>query len=173
MAGIILLRHGKSDWDADFDHDRDRPLSRRGERAAATMGTVLALAGEAPDLVLSSPARRATETAAIAARTGGWEARLEIVPDLYGGGSGAVLAAIRAVPSAVGRVLLVGHEPTWSAAVALLAGGGDHRMPTAAAAGLTRPEGGWPDTAPGGCRLLWLLPPRLFTDGGLMPPPAV
>jgi phosphohistidine phosphatase len=57
---LILLRHGKSDWDSDRDADHDRPLARRGRNAAATMGLLLERAGQVPDRALTSSALRAT-----------------------------------------------------------------------------------------------------------------
>lgn len=167
MLEVILFRHGKSDWDADYGHDSDRPLAGRGRRAAAVMGRMLSAAGRAPDLVLSSPARRAVETAEIARDEGEWTAPLQIVRHLYGGGPEAVLMTLRTLPESVGRPILIGHEPTWSTSVEILIGGGDVRMPTAAAAGLEVISGGWAAVGPGTCRLAWLVPPRLF--GGPFP----
>ncbi|HSR14817.1 MAG TPA: histidine phosphatase family protein [Gemmatimonadales bacterium] len=164
MPEIILLRHGKSDWDAPHDHDRDRPLSRRGVGSAQTMGRVLTSIGRKPDLVIASPAARAQATAELASEAGGWEAPLDTVDALYGGGPESVLAAVHGVPRDVGRVLLVGHEPTWSATASLLIGGGDHRVATGTAVGLETALP-WPRIGPATCRMVWLLPPRLFTDG--------
>jgi phosphohistidine phosphatase len=161
---IILLRHGKSDWDADFQLDRDRPLSSRGVRAAQTMGRIIAGSLHRPELVLSSPANRALTTAQLAAEAGNWEAPIEIVDALYGGGPEAVVFALHMVPSEVGRVVLVGHEPTWSETTSILVGGGEHRVPTGTAVGLETFMP-WPRVGPATCRLVWMLPPRLFTDG--------
>lgn len=162
MPEILLMRHAKSTRDAGVARDRDRPLAPRGEAAARVMGTVLSRIGATPELVMTSPAVRARATAALAAAAGGWDARIEVVDDLYGRGTEAVLDTIAAAPS-VGRMLLVGHEPTWSSVVGALIGGGRHRMVTAAVAcvELTDPS------RPSGGHLLWMLIPRSFTDLGL------
>lgn len=162
MPEILLMRHAKSVRDAPVPLDRDRPLSRRGERAAAAIGVALRRMGVAPEHVMTSPAVRAESTARIAAETGQWDAEIEVVDDLYGGGTRAVLATLARAPD-VERIMFVGHEPTLSDAVATLVGGGDHRMVTAAVAcvevtSLHRPVRG---------SLLWLLTPRLLTDGDL------
>ena len=170
MAELVLMRHGKSDWGAGIDNDAGRPLSARGRDAAVTMGRVLTATGRAPDFVLTSPAVRAHSTAEMAAAGGGWQASVHVVDELYGGGAMAVLAAIKTVPAPSTRVMVVGHEPTWSEAVGILIGGGDVRMPTGAAAGLEVLVRSWEAIGPGTCRLRWLLPPRLFTDGDLHPP---
>lgn len=170
MAELILLRHAKSNWEADYSRDERRPLSSRGRHAAVAMGKVLAATGNAPDFVLTSPAMRAHSTAEMAAAAGGWKATVHVVDELYGGGASSVLSALRTVPAPCTRVLVVGHQPTWSETVRILIGGGDIAMPTAAAAGLEVLVGSWEAIGPGTCRLRWLLPPRLFTDGNLYLP---
>jgi phosphohistidine phosphatase len=160
---LILLRHAKSDWAAPFGDDADRPLNARGREAAGVMGRVLALAGKAPDLVLSSPARRALETAELAGAAGSWPAPLVIDHRLSPGSPAAVVAAVRDHAGATTRLLVVGHEPAWSQTVAVLCGGGRVRMATGTAACLG--VASWPELRPGACTLLWVLPPRLFTDG--------
>ena len=57
MPSLLVLRHGKSDWDADYGVDADRPLAERGRRAARTIGRHLAEVGPEPTLALTSPAR--------------------------------------------------------------------------------------------------------------------
>jgi phosphohistidine phosphatase len=56
MRSLILFRHGKSDWDAPYGSDHERPLAHRGKEAAICMGRMLSQAGQAPDLAVSSSA---------------------------------------------------------------------------------------------------------------------
>jgi phosphohistidine phosphatase len=130
------------------------------------MGRALRLAHRVPDLVLTSPAARATATVDMAAEAGEWDARVETIEEFYGGGPGHVIDVLRGVED-VERVAVVGHEPSWSGLVSLLIGGGAVRMPTAAVAALEVPV--WHGVAPGSGRLVWLLVPRLFTDGDFDP----
>lgn len=157
MAEILLMRHAKSGYPAGVP-DRDRPLSGRGERSAAAIGSAISTFGAQPDRVLTSPARRARATADLAHAAGDWACQIDIVEDLYGGGVRDVVAAINGAGH--DRVLLVGHEPTWSAAASLLIGGGTLHMVTATVACIesSLPAGsgsGW---------LRWMLHPRLLLD---------
>ena len=52
MRTLHLLRHAKSSWDDLGIRDHDRPLSGRGERAAAAMAAYFRQVGVTPDLVL-------------------------------------------------------------------------------------------------------------------------
>jgi phosphohistidine phosphatase len=160
---LILLRHAKSDWAASSADDADRPLNGRGREAAGVMGRVLTMAGRVPDLLLVSPAQRARETADLAAAVGGWEAPIVADSRLSPGSPAEVIAVVRERAADAGRVLAIGHEPAWSQTVAVLLGGGRVRMATGAAACLGVPS--WQELAPGTCTLLWMLAPRLFTDG--------
>ena len=53
---IIIFRHGKSDWNAIYGKDHDRPLSKRGKNASKKMGIFLKNKGQIPDIVISSSA---------------------------------------------------------------------------------------------------------------------
>lgn len=158
MRTIYLLRHGKSDWDASFGSDRERPLAPRGEEAARTMGRALAALGEAPPLALASPARRAADTVRLAAEAGAWDVVIETAP-LYDADPEDVLRVVRGVDDAHERVLLAGHEPTWSELVARLTGA-TVRFPTAAIARIDVSAARWAELRPGTGVLVWFLPPR-------------
>lgn len=156
MTEYLLMRHAESDHPAGMP-DRERPLASRGFRDAAAVGRAITGFGAIPDTILSSPAVRARTTAELARDAGGWSAPVQIVDELYGGGVRAVLEALGA---GRGRVLAVGHEPTWSMAVEALVGGGSVAMVTAAVACIEcidAPE-------PGQGVLRWMIHPRLLGD---------
>ena len=159
MPELQIMRHAKSDWTSGSDSDHDRPLAQRGIRAAETVGRLLEKVGRVPDLVLTSTAVRAARTVELAAEAGDWGCPVERIAELYGIEPPGVVTLLTArdLPE---RVMVVGHEPCWSALVALLIGGGRVRMPTAAVACLEF-DGKWTVLAPGRCRLLWLITPKL------------
>ena len=134
MKRIFLLRHGKSDWNAAYGTDHDRPLKERGVRAARLMGGFLAETGQQPALVISSSAVRALSTAQLAAEVGSWDCEIRVEPSLYGSGARGVLEHIQAVDDGFESVLLTGHEPTFSQVAGDLIGGARIRFPTAALA---------------------------------------
>jgi phosphohistidine phosphatase len=115
------MRHAKSDWDADYGSDHDRPLNERGVRSARSMGRVLAAHELEPQVVISSTALRAKTTAQLAIEEGGWEAELRLDSTLYESGPEDVLAVGASAPE-VSRLMMVGHQPTWSMLVAELTG---------------------------------------------------
>lgn len=121
MKTLLVMRHAKSDWSADHGSDHDRPLNDRGVRSARVMGELLAREDLVPELVISSTAHRARRTAEIAIESGGWDARLVLDPAFYGSGVAEVIEVASSAPP-VQRLMLVGHQPTWSMLVAALSG---------------------------------------------------
>jgi len=167
MKTLIVFRHGKSDWGANYRGDHSRPIVKRGRQAAATMGRFLALTGHLPDNVISSSARRAHETVELAHSAGSWKCQIEIEDSFYQANVDIVLSRIQREPDSTELLLIAGHEPTWSDLVSGLSGGGQLRFPTAAMARIDLDIHHWSAAAPATGRLIWLIPPRLLSDSGL------
>jgi phosphohistidine phosphatase len=111
---IYFLRHG--DAEHETEEDAARRLTEKGERQSDAAGRALAALGIAVDVCLTSPKVRAEQTARIACEH--LDVSVEIVEELRGGPFDPLaLAAGR------GDVLLVGHEPDFSNAIAELTGG--------------------------------------------------
>ena len=161
----MVMRHAKSDWGVGFSDDHERPLAPRGVKASRRMGRFIADAGVTPELVVSSTAVRALTTAELAAEAGEWGCPITTDPQLYASDPETVLDVVGTTDPAIERLLIAGHEPTWSGLVAWLIGGGRVRMPTAAVACLDMPRGGWADLASGTCELRWLVTPKMLKRG--------
>lgn len=162
MKSIYLLRHAKSDWSTEHATDHERPLSKRGRRAAATIGSFLADVEQEPEAVVSSTAVRARTTVELAAQAGGWSCPVRLEAELYGASMAQLLAAIKTAPDEADRLLLAGHEPTFSTAVGQLIGGGSVRMVTAALARIDLSVKRWEQADFGLGTLVWLVTPKLL-----------
>jgi phosphohistidine phosphatase len=101
---LWLLRHAEA---ADGEPDDERPLTERGVHDADTAGRALARLGERIDICLSSPKRRALQTAELACEHLGIEVTVE--PAL-----GGEPIDVRAITGGLDHVLLVGHDPSFS-----------------------------------------------------------
>ncbi|GMQ85863.1 MAG: histidine phosphatase family protein [Acidimicrobiia bacterium] len=161
MHRLILFRHGKSDWDASYAGDRQRPLNRRGERAAGSMGIALRRMGEEPDRIVSSTAVRAESTAEIARLAGGWSGPLELTDDLYGASPDEVLAVAARHGRSAERLMLVGHEPTWSMVTMSLTGG-HVAVRTGSVVGIDLDIDDWSQAASASGTVAYALHPRMF-----------
>ncbi len=162
MATLAVLRHAKSDWDAAYGSDRDRPLNSRGMRSARLMGRMLKAEELVPDLILSSPAVRARTTAAVAMESGTWHSQLLIDERLYSGGVEGTVSAVRELGE-VGSLMVVGHQPTWSQLVATLTG--QHADMKTATVALIALDGPWSALGPGTGALVNVIQPRAHFGG--------
>ena len=112
MKSLYLLRHAKSSWADSSLADHDRPLSRRGRRAAPLMGAYLRDGGHRPELVLCSTSARTRETLeAVIAELVDVEPEIDWARDIYLGAPNRLLKLVRALPDRVDSVLMVGHNP--------------------------------------------------------------
>jgi phosphohistidine phosphatase len=160
---LLLLRHAKSSWDDPELDDHDRPLAKRGRRAAEDVGGLLRESGLAPDLVLCSTATRTRQTLELLG-IGGADVRLE--DRLYGAGEDELLDLVRELPEGAATVLVIGHNPglhdlALRLATAASGPAADHlrgRFPTAALAVFE--ADGWAELARGGGRLDSYVTPR-------------
>ncbi|MGN6301986.1 MAG: SixA phosphatase family protein [Angustibacter sp.] len=163
---LLLVRHAKSDQHVG-GRDHDRPLNARGRRDATALGRWVAGHTPSVDLVLCSSAQRAQETWELAARELAQRPPLDVRPSLYLAQPQALLQQLRTLPDDVGVVVVVGHEPTQSTLVELLAGESD---PVAAqefsegfrtgAVATVAASGQWTGLGPGSCRLAGFTVPR-------------
>jgi phosphohistidine phosphatase len=128
---IWLLRHGDA---ADGSPDAERPLTDKGREQSRSAGAALKAIGVELDACLTSPKLRAADTARIVcAQLGEVEPQLE--PKLAGGPFDA-----EALAAGLGDdVLLVGHDPDFSAAVHSLTGA-QVRLKKGGLAGVDRGE---------------------------------
>jgi phosphohistidine phosphatase len=134
MKTLMLLRHAKSGWKDSDVPDHERPLNKRGKKTAPQMGRLLSASGLVPDLILSSTAVRARETAKAVARAASYRGSIELLESLYLAPAGKLLAEAQSrTPDSVGRLLLVGHNPGMEDLVAILSGSRE-AFPTAALA---------------------------------------
>lgn len=168
MKTILLLRHAKSAWGQPGLNDHDRPLNRRGERAARAMAEHLVKYGPLPDQILCSTAIRARQTLAPLEELLVPLPPISLEKGLYLASDDALLDRMRDLPATVESVLLVGHNDGIGEFAAALAGRGRasalaairEKYPTGALAILAAPIERWPDLALGSAELLAFVRPR-------------
>jgi phosphohistidine phosphatase len=143
MKTLFLVRHAKSSWDDTALPDKDRPLDARGKRDAPTIGERLARRDVKPDLIVSSPARRALTTAEIIARKLDYKLKDIVVDDrLYASAVDDLLNVIHRLGDKQERVMLFGHNPELTELAHRLSSEITH-MPTCAVAEFTFNAKSW------------------------------
>lgn len=115
MKKLTLIRHAKSDWHSEAETDFDRPLNKRGKKAAPLMGQRLAERGCTPDLLISSPAKRARQTAKkIAQQINYPETEIAYREEIYEAGLRTLVQLVFDLDDTLDHVMLIGHNPGFS-----------------------------------------------------------
>jgi phosphohistidine phosphatase len=144
MKTVLILRHAKSSWSNPGLADFDRPLNKRGKRDAPRMGAWLDAQELIPDLILSSPARRARKTAQAVSEYSSYDGEIETVPDFYPGDPYTFIDTLMSIPDEYQSVMIVAHNPGLEELLYALSGE-SARMPTSSLAQVELPLDLWRD----------------------------
>tara|TARA_B100002051_G_C16739177_1_gene643185 strand:+ start:1944 stop:2435 length:492 start_codon:yes stop_codon:yes gene_type:complete len=131
LKTIILFRHGKSNWNALYKSDHERPIAKRGIKAARKIGQYIYDKKNIPDLVICSSAVRARQTAELAISAGNWGSPLVIEKKLYGADSASLIKILKEQKDKNNSICITGHEPTMSSFINRYSNGGIVKFPTA------------------------------------------
>lgn len=121
---LYITRHGKAQPESPSGRDEDRPLRKRGERQSHFLATTFSDLDEPPSLVMTSPLKRAIDTAQIIVDTLSCELRIEPILGL-GHAASDVVEVLEVISRAADHrsIVLVGHNPQLETLVGVLTGG--------------------------------------------------
>ncbi len=140
----MIIRHGKSSWEYETMDDIDRPLADRGIHNADEMAQRLTKLGLVPDLMLSSPASRALNTALIMSRVWALEATaLQIHDPLYDAFVTQIEQVVATVPDHIRTLAIFGHNPSFTMYSNLFLKERLDNLPTAGVVVVTLESDGW------------------------------
>lgn len=159
MKTLYILRHAKSSWAEPGLADFDRPLNARGKRAAELIGAYIKKQGEAPHLILSSPAVRARETIETVLKTAKLTAELRYDQRIYEASKLLLVEVIAQIEEDLSSVLLVGHNPGMEGVLEVLTGRTE-TMATGTIAKVHLKPGKWSKAVEAQGELEWLVKPR-------------
>lgn len=148
MKKIILVRHGKSAWNQPFLDDHERPLAERGIKDVPKMARRLQKKGIFPDLLLSSTAKRALQTAQLTAKELDIpKDKIQLDKNLYHASPHSLLKAIRMQPDIVNTLFVFGHNPGFNDLITYLGGEIDN-LPTSGQFGFKLKTDHWSELSP-------------------------
>jgi phosphohistidine phosphatase len=148
---VYFLRHGEADWPDWNKSDDERPLTKRGKKEMHEVAKFLKRIKADPDLIVTSPLPRSSQTAKIAAEHLDVKCRTDklLAP---GFGRHEMERILKKYPAE--SVMIVGHEPDFSRTIAQLTGG-EVKL---SKAGIALVE---LDRSRRKGRLLWLMPAKV------------
>ena len=155
---LFFLRHGlagdREEWK---NNDFKRPLTKEGRARMKREAANIAELKVEPDLILTSPLVRAYQTAEIVAKELDLMDKLVKDDRLAPGFRQSELFKIVRAHSDASALLLVGHEPDFSAVITYLIGGGRVTCKKGSLAYVDLP-----DSSHLRGELIWLIPPKML-----------
>ena len=160
------MRHGKSDWDNDLP-DFERPLAKRGLKDVPFMSGIVANYEFKPEIIVSSPAQRAKETARIFASSISCKNDIIYEESFYEKGESAYLNKIQQLDEKFDSAIFIGHNPTLEFCSELICFGKKSKdskiiMPTSSIIAFALPIESWSEFKPGTGKIMLLLIPKLL-----------
>jgi len=144
MKTLTLVRHAKSSWKHAGISDRERPLNARGKRDAPDMGARIQRHGIRPSLIVSSPAKRAWQTARIVAREIDYPLEfLQREESLYLASLDQLLDVVASQDNGFNHLMVVGHNPGLTDFANFLSPGLTNNLQTAAVVSVEMDRDDW------------------------------
>lgn len=110
MKNILFIRHAKSSWDFPVD-DLERPIKSRGRHDIKLISKAFSTSGFIPEMVFSSPARRAQETAQLFLKHSNFSSlKIKTENDLYDFSGSKVENFIRSLSDSYKSIIIFGHN---------------------------------------------------------------
>lgn len=111
LLTLLLLRHAKSRLNDPMLPDNMRPLSYQSKNDVHIIGKLLKNKKLIPDLIISSTAKRAVETAKLVAEYIRYNNEIHLSELLYQTTTKDYINIISKIPNKNNLILLVGHNP--------------------------------------------------------------
>lgn len=131
MKILYLVRHAKSSWKFPELDDFERPLNKRGKRDARAMGRFLKDKDIMPDIIISSPAVRASMTTIIISDILSYPlSRVKYSDEIYEADATSLLKVVSRVDDKFNSTMLIGHNPGMTYFANMLASARIDNIPT-------------------------------------------
>ena len=161
MKTLLIVRHAKSSWDNADMSDIDRPLNDRGKRDAPAMAQRVIKAGIQIDRFVSSPAKRARQTAELFVKAfGRKEKEIVFVPELYHAAMPVFKEVLSGLNNTDETVAVFSHNPGITSFVNILTEIRLDNMPTCGVFAVRSPADQWGEFLSAGPQFLFFDYPK-------------
>lgn len=159
MKTLFVLRHAKSSWENPDWSDFERPLNSRGLDAARFIGALVYERQLKPQVIVSSPAKRAKQTAVLVKEIAEISKPIIFDERIYEASPLTLFNLIREFDEKYESVLIIGHNPGFENLVRMLTGE-SVAMPTAALAKIGLDIENWHEIETNSNELEFLIRPK-------------
>ena len=163
MKTLHIVRHAKSSWEDHSLSDHDRPLLPAGKKKTRRIVNFLNERRVKPDLLLSSSALRAFETAKIIAQGIGYpEDKIKKEPGLYHASSDEIYSELFTLPDDIDSVMIFGHNPTLTYFVNYFVSPTIENLPTSGVVSITFKSDKWEQISDSDFHVNFVVFPRML-----------
>ncbi len=163
MKHLLICRHAKSSWKDSSLADFDRPLNKRGEKNAPLMGKMLVDHKIKPDLIVSSPAKRAKLTALTLAKELHYpKKKIVYMNSIYNAPAEELIPCIHSFDDQFDKVIIVGHNTGFTMLANVL---GDLKIPNVPTCGIVALDfkiDSWKDVRKKNGKLVFFYYPKML-----------
>jgi len=166
MKTLYLVRHAKSSWETPGQSDTDRELVPKGIKKTKKVVSYLLNRKTSVDLMISSQAVRAYETAKIVAAGLNYPVdKIKIDRKIYDGYYDRILDLIYATSNEVNSLMIFGHNPTITQLANLFLHPGLEDMPTSAVVCITFNTEKWEQIPSAEAKQEFVVFPKMLNAG--------
>lgn len=159
------MRHAKSSWDTPGLNDSERPLNSRGKKNAPFMGKLLKGKNEIPDLIISSPAKRAYSTAKRIAEEVSYPGKKIFKEEkLYMADTGEFLSVIGNTLQNINKLMLISHNSGITRFANFISGENLDNIPTAGIVRIDFDMDSWNQITETKGKIIFFEYPKKYTD---------
>lgn len=156
MKTLYIIRHAKSSWEDDRLTDFERPLNDRGKKDAPRMAKRLKEKEVYPDLMITSPAKRASRTCREFSRILGYpKTSIQENESLYHANPETIQKVIKGIKDKHDVVLIFGHNPGLTEFAEWLTGENLVNIPTCGVVGVNSKIKTWAELTPEKSKMLF------------------
>ena len=163
MKRLVIVRHAKS-VPYGYDDDFNRDLRDRGKNDAKLVSDELRKRNVLPEVMISSPAKRAIKTARIFAGNLGFEeGQIQEVEEIYEGlTTSEFVELVREIPDTIQTAFVFGHNPGFYYFVNNLLEEFRDEMPTTSTVGIDFDVDSWKKVEARTGKKAFQLIPKMF-----------
>lgn len=163
MKKLYLVRHAKSSWDDYMLADEKRPLSDRGKRDAPFMARMLCEKDPDVEYMVTSPAKRALETAKVFRKAFGLKkSSLEKESLLYHASPSMIADVVQKLDDQYSCLAIFGHNPGMTDFLNRFSDGSIDNIPTCGMARIDFEIDSWKEVSFERGRLMAFYYPKMF-----------
>ena len=160
---LYLVRHGKAGWRHHEVNDADRPLKKKGVEESRMMALHLRTKDTFPDLIITSPAKRAVQTARVFSEELGISDKyVQQNISIYSASLEEVLTVILGLDDKYSNVMIIGHDPALANVAGFLTGRVVEKIPTAGIVEITFNTNHWSKVSEDSGNMQFSISPKMF-----------